>query len=269
MNQEIISSSKNPHLKQLKKLMSSAKFRSQEGLAVAEGIHLAKSIDLVDAKAKQLFCAESALRNPEVSQLVEQFGLKGVQPIVVKNSLFESISQIHASVGILLVFSPGIVAPQSSLRVDALLLENVQDPGNLGTILRTAAAAGVSQVYLSSGSASAFSPKALRAGMGAQFSLEIYENVDLIKLAETSDVALIATDLNSQTGLYQADLTRQTAWVFGSEGSGVSPELLAACQATVIVPQAKSAVESLNVSAAVAVCLFEQRRQRELGSRSL
>ncbi len=263
MNQEIISSVQNPTIKRVKKLLSSGKARSEEQLAVAEGIHLAKSFEQMGQLVELVMCAETALANKEVGKLFDAFEEAGAATVIVKDSLFESVSDIHAKVGILIVFKPVQAAQPKKLQTDAILLEDVQDPGNLGTLLRTASAAGINDIYLSPGSASAWSPKALRAGMGAQFNLHIYENVDLVKLASNAEIQVLATHLSNSQSLYGSDVTSNTAWVFGSEGQGLSDELLAACMVRINIPQVEGSVESLNVAASVAVCLFEQHRQRQ------
>lgn len=251
-------------VKHVKKLISSAKYRRDEGLAVAEGVHLAQSIASSEFDPQIIVCAESALTNVEVQLLYRTFSNRDTKTLVVKDSLFESLSDIHAAVGIVVVFRPDYNNEPADISANSLLLESIQDPGNLGTILRTAAAAGVKSVYLSPGSASAWSPKALRAGMGAQFSLDIYENVDLAKHIAASNVPVLATDLAGDMSIYDSDLDTSAVWLFGNEGQGVSPQLLDLCAQRVTIPQADSTVESLNVSAAVAVCLFEQVRQRRL-----
>ncbi len=265
MNQEIISSSKNLAVKQVRKLIESGKYRREQGLAVAEGAHLVASLLQADTLIEQVIYSQSALNNQETIGLIQQIDQAQRADVVLKDELFESLSNIHAAVGLLVVFRPPEQTEPPELISDGLLLEDVQDPGNLGTILRTAAAAGVSKVYLSSGTSSAWSPKALRAGMGAQFSLDIYENSNLLELADKSSIPVLATDLSGKKSLYETDLSAQSAWVFGNEGQGVSPELLTACSQAVKIPQVETTVESLNVSAAVAVCLFEQQRQRSAG----
>ena len=141
-----------------------------------------------------------------------------------------------------------------------VLLEAIQDPGNLGAMLRTAAAAGVDAVYLSKGCAEVWSPKALRAGMGAQFALALHEHADLTLIARELK-SLIATSLDAQQSLYDLDLSGPVAFVFGNEGAGLSPALLDTATHQVKIPM-PGKVESLNVAAAAAVCLFECVRQR-------
>lgn len=261
MNQ-VISSAHNPNVKHLKKLLASKSFRQKEGRAVGEGIHIVRSYLDTGNLPDMMIYAESALANSEIAVIVDQIDTVGVTELFLKDSLFESISDIDASVGVLMVFETPSRRHTPQLSSDAVILEAVQDPGNLGTILRTASAAGVEEIYLSFGSASPWSPKALRAGMGAQFSLDIHESVDVVELVKRASVPVIATDLSGAESLYEMDLTKSTAWAFGNEGQGISNELRDACTRTVMIPQAETAVESLNVAASVAVCLFEQQRQR-------
>jgi TrmH family RNA methyltransferase len=149
-----------------------------------------------------------------------------------------------------------------------LLLDRVQDPGNLGTILRTAAAAGLKQVYLSIGCADPFSSKALRAGMGAQCVLPItmQQNFSVLLPQLRQHYALIATSSHTSQHIYQfnwGDPTRPTrpiAWLFGNEGQGVSPALHPLVDDWLAIPHL-GRMESLNVASSVAICLFEQVRQ--------
>jgi len=142
-----------------------------------------------------------------------------------------------------------------------VLLDGLQDPGNLGSILRTAAAAGIDRVFCGAGTVAAWSPKVLRAGMGAHFILEIVEDADLRALLAETRVPVFATSSHAAEPLYACDLTQPCAWLFGHEGKGVSAELLAYADKRVTIPQ-NPKIESLNVAASVAICLFEQVRQQ-------
>ena len=150
--------------------------------------------------------------------------------------------------------------PLVSLNQSCVLIDAVQDPGNLGSILRTAAAAGIKQVICSDGSVFAWSPKVLRAGMGAHFQLDIIEHADLQQLITASTVPVYATDSHAQKSIYQMNLTQPCGWLFGNEGQGISELLLSCVTERLTIPQ-QAGVESLNVAAAAAVCLFEQKRQ--------
>ena len=146
---------------------------------------------------------------------------------------------------------------------DCVVLEQVQDPGNVGTVLRSAAASGVANVILSGESADVWSPKVLRAGMGAHFLLNLYPRTDLStwRAGYTGKVWATALTERDNHSLYALDLREPAAWVFGNEGSGVSADMLAEVSGTVKIPML-GATETLNVAMAATVCLFEQMRQR-------
>jgi RNA methyltransferase, TrmH family len=135
----------------------------------------------------------------------------------------------------------------------------VQDPGNVGSILRSAAAFGVPQVLALKGTVALWSPKVLRAGMGAHFALRLLEGVDEGDLAALQ-LPLVATSSHAGSLLPAAPLPRPCAWVLGHEGQGVGAALLACCALQVRIPQ-PGGEESLNVAAAAAVCLYESARR--------
>ena len=147
------------------------------------------------------------------------------------------------------------------------MLEDIQDPGNLGSILRSAAAAGVRHAMLSKRCAQAWSPRVLRAAMGAHFVLNIYEFVDLPDAARAFQGTVVATCTRAPRSVYDVDLTSGIALLFGNEGAGLSCELLAAAHEVVAIPM-PGRVESLNVAATVAVCLFERVRQLSAAQRA-
>ncbi len=257
---ERIISSKNQLIKQLKKLSSSQKERNKTGQALLEGIHLAKSyLEQGNTPEKCIF-SEDALEDAEAAEIIQECQEKNVECTIISKAHFKEISVVENGVHLLLLVNIPAKSQREQLAENALLLDNVQDPGNVGTILRTAAAAGIKKIYCSGGTASVWSPKVLRAGMGAQFALDIYENVDLGQLIQKSNIQVLATTLFAKTILYETDLTKPAAWIIGNEGSGVSDELLSLNITEITIPQTKG-VESLNASAAAAICLFEQVRQ--------
>lgn len=259
----LITSAKNPLIKQLRRLATSAKARREAGEYIAEGAHLVTSFLDDEATPRRYICAESALDNQEVAALVRRLEKLPTEGVLVSDALFESFASIHADVGIIITFTP--LTRQVQPSQTTVILEDIQDPGNLGTILRTAAAAGVQNIVLSSGCTSPWSPKALRAGMGAQFSLAIQEDVNLQTfVAETTLPTLVTTLSDRSHNLYDVDLTRPVAWIFGNEGQGVSQQLIDLAGTHVRIPQANTSVESLNVAAATSACLYEQYRQSHL-----
>ncbi len=259
-----ITSAQNPHIQHIKQLATSSKQRQKSKQTILDGVHLADAYLRSGGTPEQVVVATESLTNPEVSEILFRLN-DSLDIIEVPLSLFERVSSLEKGVALLFVIAQPAKEQQGELATDALLLDTVQDPGNVGAMLRTAAAAGVKDVYLSSGSASAWAPKVLRAGMGAHFTLTIHEGVDLQALISQASVPVVATSLEASHSLYEKDLTDPHAWLFGNEGAGVSGELLELCKDdAVIIPQSDG-VESLNVAAATAVCLFEQRRQRITG----
>lgn len=255
-----ITSSNNDTYKRLKQLASGSKYRKRDGQTLLEGIHLCQSYLQHNGKPLLYVYSEAAPDNEEVSDLMDSCDELAVPSIMLSEQHFKALSSVENGIGILFVIDIPSPKPEIVLKDGALLLEDIQDPGNMGTILRTAAAAGITKIYTSTGSASAWSPKVLRAGMGAHFGLQIYENSDLSELISNAEIPIFATSLNATETIYEQDFTQPTVWLFGNEGKGVSSELLALNVKHVIIPQNPN-VESLNVAASVAICLFEQFRQ--------
>ena len=141
------------------------------------------------------------------------------------------------------------------------MLDGVQDAGNAGSMLRSAAAAGIQHAFCMPGTANAWSAKVLRAAMGAHFEIDIVEWVAPAELIARLAVPIAITDSHGSASIYQADLRGPCAWVFGNEGAGVSAPWRAAATFRLTIPQ-PGRIESLNVAAAAAVCVFEQSRQR-------
>lgn len=263
MTPTYITSSSNPLAKRLRKLATQAKFRADAQQTLAHGPHLVESY-LQDERDVELFYfAKSASTNPEILRLMWLLEDRKIRGLELPDSLYESLSDVHAKVGLSIVIPVPAVPTQSTIARDAVLLDSIQDPGNLGTILRTARATGVEHIYLSADSTSAWAPKALRAGMGAQFGLKLHEHADLASIIGTSTVPVYATTLAPDSvSLYDAPLSAPVAWIFGNEGRGVNPSLQQLTHKRVHLPQVEGGVESLNVSAAAAVCLYERFRQQ-------
>jgi len=144
--------------------------------------------------------------------------------------------------------------------VPSVVLDRLQDPGNVGSVLRSAAAFGVPQVLALKGTVALWSPKVLRAGMGAHFGLQLAEGLEEHSLAALQ-LPLVATSSHAGLDLPRATLPWPCAWVLGHEGQGVAAGLLTRCALQVRIPQ-PGGEESLNVASAAAVCLYESARQR-------
>lgn len=254
-----IQSRENAWYKSLAKLASSSRERRRTGMAILDGPHLIEAWRAHGGIAEAIVASESGSARPDVDELL------GAAParvhVILPDRLFDALAQVATPVGILAVVATPAPAALPAAIGDALLLDGLQDAGNLGSILRSAAAAGVTEVFLGHGSAFAWSPKVLRAGMGAHFGLAIHESVGLEALAQRCSGQLVATDPRAEQPLDRVDLRGPVAWIFGNEGAGITPALAALATERVRIPM-PGGTESLNVAAAAAVCLFEQARQR-------
>lgn len=254
---KLITSRDNPLVKTLRKLATSAGRHGEPVLL--DGVHLCQAwLARYGAPEHAVFDSEKLTR-PELHALAAQ--LPESVCIALETRVMRDLASVESGQGVLfLVRSPEPQLPER-IAENCVLFDRIQDPGNVGTLLRTCAAAGIKRVLLSTGTAAAWSPKVVRSGQGAHFSLAIHEHQDLQALLPRLDVPLVATALDGATDLYAQPLPKQCAWIFGHEGQGVAPELLQAAKLRVYIPHDAQAVESLNVAAAAAICLFEQRRE--------
>lgn len=257
-----VSSRDNAFYKELKGLATSSQARRKAGLSLLDGVHLCQSwLELRGAPA-HCVVSDAALGNPEVAAIVARCESLHGPVTALPDTLFGAISQVENGVNIAFVVESPKPSRAPGLVESSVLLDGVQDPGNVGSILRSAAASGIRQVYCSPGTAFCWSPKVLRAAMGAHFVLDIFENIELAPLVRDARVPVLATSGYAAQQLYAMDLRRPVAWVLGHEGQGVSQELLDLATHRVAVPHAGK-VESLNVAACAAVCFFEQLRQTQ------
>lgn len=256
-----IASRENPHFKALKKLCQSGRERRKTGRVLLDGMHLIESYVQHVGKPEEIVVSESGAARSEIAAYL-QGGNVGKSVSVLADMLFNDLAIVETPSGIMAVVTQPRCSHGFNQEVDSVLLDGIQDPGNLGSILRSAAAAGFRQVLLSADCAQAWSPKTLRAAMGAHFQLDIHESCDLPAFLGGYRGQAVLTALDATTSLYSLDLKKPVAWVFGSEGQGVSGEVAQSTQLRVRIPM-PGATESLNVAAAVAVCLFETDRQRQ------
>lgn len=256
---KLIQSRDNPFFKELLKLTGSARQRGKANQTLLDGAHLLTACLDAGIVPLHILLNAQALQDNEIASLLER--VSDVTITHLEDKLFADLSELKTHTGILTL----ITLPQPSAAVSdsrfALLLEDIQDPGNLGSILRSAAAAGCDAVFLSQGCADAWSPKVLRAAMGGHFALHIYEQQNLPDVAQAFSGTLLATSLQATHSLYDCDLTGNVALMMGNEGAGLSEELLNLATRKISIPMSGK-VESLNVAAATAICLFEAARQK-------
>ncbi|MBS0511810.1 MAG: RNA methyltransferase [Proteobacteria bacterium] len=256
-----ISSRDNPLVKHLHALATSARERRKAGETLLDGAHLIAAALDHGFPLKRIVLSDSAAQRTEAADLLTRVPA-GIDCVSLSDTLFAHVSPVDSPSGILaLIDVPAHAQSAEQPPGNVIVLDGVQDPGNLGTILRTAAAAGVADVLLTEGCAQAWSPRVLRAGMGAHFVVRIREHADVLGVLRAFPGVRLATALAPRArSLYELDLAGPVAWMFGAEGQGLSPALLQAADALLTIPMHEG-IESLNVGAAAAICLFEQRRQ--------
>lgn len=254
---EPIRSATNPRFRLLAGLVEKPRERRRQGASVIEGAHLLESFVARFGAPRLVFVPEDA-----PSSVARLAGASGAEVLALDRRLFARVSEVENGPGpIAVVDTPRSVLPGSIVE-DLVYLDRIQDPGNVGSILRSCAAVGVSRILAAPATAACWSPKVLRAAMGAHFHLQIHEGVDLQTLRGHGAIEFRAADASASLGLYDAELRAPAVWLLGNEGQGLDaaigqwPEVV-----RVAIPQS-AAVESLNVGVAAALCLYEQWRQR-------
>lgn len=275
----------NPLLRQLVRVAGAARERRELGVSLLEGIHLCEAWLAAGRTPRLRLVTAEAREHPEVARLLADSARRSTDGGAAKagraadahadlpegefelaEPLFRSLSQVAHGVGIAFVVDTPRPVLEARIARDAVFLDGLQDPGNVGTILRSCAAAGIGLIITAPQTAECWSPKVLRAAMGAHVALDIIEQMPWRDVADRLDVGVLATSPTAAMPLWRADLRAPAIWVFGSEGAGLDRSLIGAGPVRWLgIPQAPG-VESLNVASAVAVCLFEQRRQRGLSA---
>lgn len=257
-----ISSRDNARFKAWRALAGEEKERRRQGRTLLDGVHLVQTWLERVGGPETLLVSESALAHDEIAALLGRYS--GLEVVSFPEALFRQLSPVETPTGILAeICIP--VGPTGVPRTSCVLLDGVQDPGNVGSILRSAAAAGVKDVLLTRGCARAWSPKVLRAAMGAHCFLAIREDCDPLSALAGYQGQLLATRLDpAALSLYALDLAGPVCWLFGSEGAGLSAPVSELATGSVLIPM-PGGMESLNVAAAAAVCLFEEMRQKGTG----
>ena len=253
-----IASKTNPLLVRLRKLAADPAAYRKLGEVWLAGDHLCSAFLQRGGVAPQAVITEAGWEQPGLRELAG----RAARVAVVPAALMAGLSGLESAPPL------GFAVPwrgEASVQPGApsVVLDRLQDAGNVGTILRSAAAFGFSQVIAFKGTAALWSPKVLRAGMGAHFALHLVEGVEPAAL-DPLGVALFATSSHASRAVNDVPLPWPCAFAFGHEGQGLSAELLQRSSVHVRIPQ-PGGEESLNVAAAAAVCLYESARQRAVG----
>lgn len=259
-----ITSRDNPTFKALKSLSEDAREQRRLGMTLLDGCHLVAAYRDKIGLPERLILSEHGAQQAEIQALCDS--LPEVEKLLLRDSLFRELSGLATPTGVCAAIRIPATSP-AGVGGSCVLLDALQDAGNVGSILRTAAAAGIADVFLGPGCAGAWTPRVLRAAQGAHFGLRLHEQADLAAVMANFSGTTVAATAHGGEPLYRHDLMGKVAWLFGSEGGGISPSLEAAAAKRAMIPLAVGS-ESLNVAAAAAICLFEEVRQKSALARS-
>ncbi|MGH8248092.1 MAG: TrmH family RNA methyltransferase [Gammaproteobacteria bacterium] len=257
---ERITSDHNPLLKLGRRLIESSRDRRKHNKTVLDGAHLVQAYaDRFGLEQASIIVSDTGLQSAEIRELLAKRAPGRL--LNLPDALFASLSPVETPTGMLAI----VEIPRVERRARAgqefwLLLDGIQDPGNVGSILRTAAASGATRALLSPSCADPWSPKCLRGGMGAQLVLPIADHADLWAMLETFTGKIYATAARTGTALFEVDLKGECAVLFGGEGTGLGKDLMTQADSTIQIPIADG-VESLNVAASAAMVCYERIRQ--------
>jgi len=257
-----ISSTDNPLYKRLRRLATVPRASRQTRRALAEGIHLVESALAAGVRVHTIAVRASGAAEPAQRLAAQAQHATDAPLVTLSPALFDAIAPVENGVGLLIEIEAAAPPLPQAMSADAVWLDGIQDPGNVGAVLRTAAAAGVRHVAAGEGTAALWSPKVVRAAMGAHFVLSLYEGVSAERVRQAFQSRVLAADTDAADSVYDEGWGNEpTLWLFGAEGAGLSAAALAIADQRLRIP-IEAGVESLNVATAAAVCLFEQRRRR-------
>src|SRR4051794_26925529 len=260
-----ISSGGKAHYKEMVGLGRSSRAPREAKTNVVDGVHLVQAyIQRFASEPLQLFIKRSAQHHPEIAAL----SAASNSVMLLDDVLFDRAAPVQSPIGILAIAPRPRGVGQTAAAGFHVLLDGVQDPGNLGAIIRSAAATGTASVHLSSACADPWSPKALRGGMGAQFVVGVEQHDDLNVAASALGVRLIACVAHAPSCLFDADLRGPAGFILGGEGAGISTPLLRQAHQLLRIPMSEG-VESLNAAAAASVIFYERFRQNTVASSAL
>lgn len=253
----VLRSRDNARVRRWHALAHDARARRVERRALVEGAHLLEACLDAGGRARAVIVSESGLRKAEIAALVRR---AGTPPVTLADALFRWVADTVTPAGLAAEIDLPAVAPDPAAMRHAIFLDGVQDAGNVGAILRSAAAFGVEAAVLGRGCADAWSPKVLRAAMGAHFALRLAQVDELAQALARFRGLKVCAVVEGGDAPAALDLTGPTGWILGAEGQGVSPSVAARADRRASIALAQG-VESLNVAAAAAVLLYERARQ--------
>lgn len=258
----MISSTKNEQVKTVIELKKKAKARNEAKLFVVEGVRMVS--ELPKERTEKLYVSESFLKNPENEAFLKEYP----RYEAVTDSVFAAMSDTQTPQGVLALIRQYEYGIDDVLKADGkahlMILENLQDPGNLGTILRAGEGAGITGLIMSRDTVDIYNPKVIRSTMGSVFRVPFFYTDDMFQtVRELKDrgIRLFAAHLGGKNNYEQEDYKGDIGFLIGNEGNGLTDELSDMADTWVKIPMAGN-VESLNAAIAASILMFETARQR-------
>jgi len=261
----IISSSKNPVIKEVKSLKN-RKSREEKKLFFIEGIKITEEALKENAEIVRVIVSEEFVSREDSVHLMKTIESRGCKCFILPEKLFKEISDTETPQGIMAVLRTRHFGIDEIVRENAslVILDAVQDPGNMGTIIRTADAAGFDGIIMSKGCVDVYNPKVIRATMGSIFRVpfNFSENLtDTIRILKSKDIRVIAAHLKGDKNYFELDMDGNIAVVIGNEANGISDDVTVLADELVRIPMV-GRTESLNASVAAGLLMYEVLRQR-------
>ena len=258
----VITSKDNEQIKHIRKLKEK-KYRDEYNEYVIEGIKLIKEAIQEDANIKTIIACDNCVKNEEIAPKI-MYEIAKYNCIYVEEKVFNSITDVKNPQGLLAIMSKEQKEEKIDFKEDIIVvLDNVQDPGNIGTILRTVDSIGLKQIIVSKNSGDVYNPKVVRSTMGAILRVNVIESQDLVETLKTlkkHKFEVVATSLQTDNTIYDIDYKKKVI-VIGNEANGVSKEILDIADEKVKIPMLGK-TESLNAAVATGIITYEYVRQK-------
>lgn len=259
---QVISSKDNEFIKHIKKLKDK-KYRDINKEFIVEGIKLIREAIEEKAEIKQIVICDNC-QNSDIIPKELMYEIAKYECVYVTENIFKTISDVNTPQGILAIMARNTVEEEIDYSQDIIVaLDDIQDPGNLGTILRTADSVGLNQILVSKGTADSYNPKVIRSTMGAIFRLKIIECEDLektLKEIRKHKFEIVVTSLQTENSIYNMNYDKKVI-VIGNEANGVETKIQNIADIKVKIPMLGK-TESLNASVATGIILYEYVRQK-------
>lgn len=255
--QNIITSGDNKLIKHVKSLQDK-KYRNQYNEYIIEGMKIVEEAIENNEAIESIIVCEELLDTENLDNI------KAHNPVFVPKNIFMQISDTVTPQGVLAVIKRLMTNIQELNKSCYLVLDNIQDPGNMGTMIRTSEACGVDEIFLSKGCADPYSPKVVRSTMGSIFRSTIHDNIDLKQLYndfKQNNIKIIVTSLEESYEYYKVDYTQKVAIVIGNESNGISEISKEMSDIRIKIPM-MGKIESLNASVAASVVMYEVLKQK-------